>query len=340
MYQHLLSVNTGGFEEISDYWDQFNKLKMRKGETAMDFIGRFRHVASELKARKDPPSEAQSISTLLKALPDTQDWKDFCRTTRCDIQADVTYRLTIWISSSGRYFGSIGSRVEVIRRMIMMVMTMVEMRRWRLWVKLEGVYCDYYRIRSYQISPLSFFLSSDCLPSNSSNSGFTPTYPYKQLSFEHHSPPTLLLPPTLEPTLEECFIIVTLVFDIPIELIQTARYPTDLTGERWGLSFMEGSMSMFAVSKILDTLGLPKTTSPASLLKMVVLWEGYQLSVAEVLHYLGWKEASFKNTRSVCEWAQEAALTKQLRQGGQGGQDGQDAMGVLKQLFWPPRQLL
>ncbi|THU78595.1 hypothetical protein K435DRAFT_811415 [Dendrothele bispora CBS 962.96] len=49
---------------------------------------RFRHVASELKARKDPPSEAQSISTLLKALPDTQDWKDFCRTTRCDIQAD------------------------------------------------------------------------------------------------------------------------------------------------------------------------------------------------------------------------------------------------------------
>ncbi|THU76314.1 hypothetical protein K435DRAFT_879386 [Dendrothele bispora CBS 962.96] len=44
--------------------------------------------AIELKARKDPPSEAQSNSTLLKALPDTQDWKDFCRTTRRDIQAD------------------------------------------------------------------------------------------------------------------------------------------------------------------------------------------------------------------------------------------------------------
>ncbi|THU86855.1 hypothetical protein K435DRAFT_867843 [Dendrothele bispora CBS 962.96] len=88
MYQHLLSVNTGGFKEISDYWDQFNELKMRKGETAMDFIGWFRHVASELKACKDPPSEAQLISTLLKALPNTQDWKDFCRTTQRDIQAD------------------------------------------------------------------------------------------------------------------------------------------------------------------------------------------------------------------------------------------------------------
>ncbi|THU87404.1 hypothetical protein K435DRAFT_804335 [Dendrothele bispora CBS 962.96] len=45
-------------------------------------------LASELKACKDPPSEAQSISTLLKALPNTQDWKDFCRMTRRDIQTD------------------------------------------------------------------------------------------------------------------------------------------------------------------------------------------------------------------------------------------------------------
>ncbi|THU87416.1 hypothetical protein K435DRAFT_867307 [Dendrothele bispora CBS 962.96] len=45
-------------------------------------------IVHELKARKDPPSEAQSISTLLKALPNTQDWKDFCHMTRHDIQAD------------------------------------------------------------------------------------------------------------------------------------------------------------------------------------------------------------------------------------------------------------
>ncbi|TFK57924.1 hypothetical protein BDN72DRAFT_907294 [Pluteus cervinus] len=74
MYQRLIDVNTGGFEELGDYWTSFQTIQMRSSETAMSFIA--------------TPSELQSISLFLGALPKTQDWKSFIAILKRDIQGD------------------------------------------------------------------------------------------------------------------------------------------------------------------------------------------------------------------------------------------------------------
>lgn len=88
MYKRLVQANTiHGLDSLTDLWEQFDTMTLGSG-SATDYIGKFRSLHSKLTSRHDTPSVMKSISTLVRGLPNSSDWKLFRTSLNGDIQAD------------------------------------------------------------------------------------------------------------------------------------------------------------------------------------------------------------------------------------------------------------
>ncbi|KAK0454186.1 uncharacterized protein EV420DRAFT_1481627 [Desarmillaria tabescens] len=90
IWDWLIVMNsTGGLSAQTALWDQFDELKMSKATAMVDHIAMLCELSDKLgRLFKDKPSNSKFISTLLRSLPNTSDWKLFKSGLESDLQND------------------------------------------------------------------------------------------------------------------------------------------------------------------------------------------------------------------------------------------------------------
>ncbi|PBK86074.1 hypothetical protein ARMGADRAFT_1035812 [Armillaria gallica] len=90
IWDRLVVMNsTNGLSAQTALWNQFDEFKMSKVTAMADHIAMLCELSDKLKRLfKDKPSDSKFISTLLRSLPNTSDWKLFKSGLESDLQND------------------------------------------------------------------------------------------------------------------------------------------------------------------------------------------------------------------------------------------------------------